>query len=122
MDYASICYMTIVAMNGEDVAELMSAATGFDYTFLELAECGERISHTKRGLSSLMGMTGADDRLPKQIFTPHTEGGAKASVPGLALMLKELYPVRGLNPDGQPSPETLKRLGLSDLSARLYGG
>jgi aldehyde:ferredoxin oxidoreductase len=35
-------------------------------------------------------------------------------------MLKEYYPARGLNPDGRPSKETLTRLGLSDLAAKLY--
>jgi hypothetical protein len=36
-------------------------------------------------------------------------------------MLKDFYPVRGLGDDGRPSRETLDRLGLSDLSARLHG-
>ena len=120
MGSASICYMTILTMNGEDVAGLLGAATGFDYTFKELEECGERIWHTKRGLSGLMGISAADDRLPKQILTPHTEGAAKGSVPGLDLMLKEFYPVRGLSPDGRPAKETLERLALCDLSAKLY--
>jgi len=34
--------------------------------------------------------------------------------------LKEFYPLRGLGADGRPSKETLNRLGLSDLSAKLY--
>jgi aldehyde:ferredoxin oxidoreductase len=116
-----LCYMLIMAVDGEDVAELLSSASGFDYTFKELEECGERIWHTKRGLSNLMGIAAADDRLPRQILTAHTEGGAAGSVPNLDLMLKEFYPLRGLGADGRPTKETLNRLGLSDLSAKLYG-
>jgi aldehyde:ferredoxin oxidoreductase len=118
---AAICYMTILALNGEDVAELVSAASGFDYSFEEIAECAERIWHTKRGLNNLMGIKAEDDRLPRQILTPPTDGGAKGSAPGLDVMLKEFHPVRGLDSEGRPSKETLDRLGLSELSAKLNG-
>ncbi len=117
---AVICYMLILAINGEDVTELVSAASGFDYTFKELEECGERIWHTKRGLSNLMGITAADDRLPRQILTPPKEGGAAGQAPDLAFMLKEFYPARGLGADGRPSKETLDRLGLSELAVKLH--
>jgi len=116
---AVFCYMLIFVVNGEDVAELLSAASGFDYTFKEIEGCGERIWHMKRGLSNLMGITAADDRLPKKILTPTKEGGAAGSVPDIALMLKEFYPARGLGADGRPSKETLDRLGLSELAAKL---
>jgi aldehyde:ferredoxin oxidoreductase len=82
-------------------------------------ECGERIWHTKRGLSNLMGIKAEDDRLPRQILTPPADGGAKGSAPGLDIMLKEFYPARGLDSEGRPSTETLDRLGLSELSAKL---
>jgi aldehyde:ferredoxin oxidoreductase len=116
---APFCYMTVFALNGEDVTELISAASGFDYTFEELKECAERIWHLKRGLDNLMGITAADDRLPRQILTPSKDGGAAGSAPDLEVMLKDFYPVRGLGPDGRPTKETLTRLGLNDLSAKL---
>ena len=115
-----ICYMFNLVMNGEDMTELLSSASGFDYTFAELMECGERIWHMKRGVSNLMGITAADDTLPKRLLTPTTEGPAAGLKIDLELMLKEYYPARGLNPDGRPSKETLTRLGLSDLAAKLY--
>jgi len=118
---ASFCYMTVMALNGDDVTELLSSASGFDYSLDELKACGERIWHLKRGLNNLMGITAADDRLPRQILTPPTDGGAAGSAPNLEVMLKDFYPARGLGPDGRPTKETLERLGLSDLSAKLYG-
>jgi aldehyde:ferredoxin oxidoreductase len=114
------CYMLGPVMNAGDVTELLAYSSGFDYTFSELVECGERIWHMKRGVSNLMGITAADDKLPKRILTPTTEGAAAGFKIDLELMLKEYYPARGLNPDGRPSKETLNRLGLSDLAAKLY--
>jgi DNA-binding IclR family transcriptional regulator len=35
--------------------------------------------------------TAADDRMPKRITTPHTEGAAAGSVPNVELMLKDYY-------------------------------
>jgi aldehyde:ferredoxin oxidoreductase len=115
-----ICYMFNLVMNADDMAELLASSSGFDYTFTELVECGERIWHMKRGVSNLMGVTAADDTLPKRLLTPTTEGPAAGSKIDLELMLKDYYPARGLNPDGRPSKETLDRLGLSDLAAKLY--
>ena len=117
---AAFCYMIVFAINGEDVAELLSAASGFDYTFDEVKECAARIWLTKRGLDNLMGITAADDRLPKHILTPTTEGGAAGQVPNLEVMLKEFYPARGLGSDGRPTKETLSKLGISELAAKLY--
>jgi aldehyde:ferredoxin oxidoreductase len=117
---AVFCYMIIFVLHGEDMAELLSAASGFDYTFKEIEECAERIWITKRGIDNLMGITPADDRLPRQILTPNKEGGAAGQAPNLEVMLKEFYPVRGLGADGRPTKETLNRLGIPELSAKLY--
>ena len=80
-----------------------------------------RAEMVKRGIDCLMGITAADDRLPRQILTPNTDGGAAGAAPKLDVMLKEFYPARGLDADGRPTRETLQRLGLTDLSAKLHG-
>ena len=116
---AVLCYMLLAVINADDLTDLMLTSSGFDYSFPELVECGERIWHMKRGVSNLMGVTAKDDRLPRQILTPPTEGGAAGSKVDLEVMLKEFYPARGLNPNGRPSQETLSRLGLADLAAKL---
>jgi aldehyde:ferredoxin oxidoreductase len=120
LNAAAFCYMIIFVLNGEDVAELLSAASGFDYTFKEVEECGARIWLTKRGLDNLMGITAKDDRLPRQILTPNKDGGAAGQAPNLDVMLKEFYPVRGLGADGRPTKETLSKLGIPELAAKLY--
>jgi aldehyde:ferredoxin oxidoreductase len=117
---AILCYMVTGAINAEDLTDLMVTSSGFNYTFPELAECGERIWHMKRGINNLMGMTVKDDRLPARMLTIPTEGGAAGSALDMKLLMEEFYPVRGLAADGRPTKETLARLGLNDLSAKLY--
>jgi aldehyde:ferredoxin oxidoreductase len=117
---AILCYMVTGAINAEDLVDLMVTSSGFDYTFPELAECGERIWHMKRGINNLMGMTVKDDKLPVRILTMPTEGGAAGSVPDMKLLMDEFYPARGLAADGRPTQETLAKLGLNDLAAKLY--
>lgn len=117
---AILCYMVTGAINAEDLTNLMVTSSGFDYSFPELAECGERIWHMKRGINNLMGMTNKDDRLPVRMLTAAAEGGAAGSVPDMKTLLEEFYPARGLAPDGRSTQETLARLGLNDLVARLY--
>lgn len=103
-----------------DLVEFLTATTGFDYTLDEMMKCGERVWLLKRGLNNLMGVTAADDRLPKKILTPVNEGAAAGSVPDIELMLKEYYELRKLNASGYPSREKLESVGLSDLAQRLY--
>jgi aldehyde:ferredoxin oxidoreductase len=117
---AVLCYMLFNVINEEDLVDLMRAASGFSYDMKELMECGERIWNLKRGIGNLMGITAADDRLPKKLLTPTTEGPAAGSVPNIELMLKEYYKARGLDANGRPLKEKLNTLGLSDLAARLY--
>ncbi len=101
---AILCYMVTGAINAEDLVDLMVTSSGFDYTFPELAECGERIWHMKRGINNLMGMTVKDDKLPQRLLRSATEGGAAGSVPDMKLLMEEFYPVRGLARGRTPDP------------------
>ena len=116
---ATMCRFALMAMAVTDLAEALKAATGFDYDLDEIMECGERIWMLQRGLNNLMGVTAADDRMPKRILTPHTDGPVAGSVPNVELMLKEYYKARGLDANGRPLKEKLNNLGLSDLAAKL---
>lgn len=114
-----ICYMLGGVLSVEDWVEMIRTTSGFDYDAKELMECGERIWLLKRGLNNLMGITAADDRLPKKILIPTQEGPAAGSVPDIALMLREFYKLRDIGADGRPSKEKLNSVGLSELAAKL---
>jgi aldehyde:ferredoxin oxidoreductase len=103
-----------------ELAEALKAATGFDYDLKEIMECGERIWMIQRGLNNLMGVTAADDRMPKRMMTPLPDGGAAGSVPNVELMLKDYYKARGLDAKGRPLKKKLVSLGLPELASKLY--
>ncbi|GAJ12744.1 unnamed protein product, partial [marine sediment metagenome] len=116
---ATMCRFGLMSMSITDLAEALKAATGFEYDLDEIMECGERIWMLLRGLNNLMGVTAADDRMPKRFLTPHTDGPAAGSVPNVELMLKDYYKARGLDANGRPLKEKLNKLGLSELAAKL---
>jgi len=116
---AVICWFAILSLSIEDLLYALRATSGFDYDLKEMMECGERVWMLKRGLDNLMGITAADDRLPKRIMTATTEGGAAGFVPDMELMLKEYYRLRPLDASGRPTKEKLQSLGLSELAAKL---
>jgi len=117
---ATMCQFGLMSMSVTELAEALKAATGFDYDLKEIMTCGERIWMLQRGLNNLMGITAADDRMPKRIMTPHSDGGAAGSVPNVELMLKDYYKARGLDAKGRPLKEKLVSLGLSELADKLY--
>ena len=116
---ATMCRFGLMSVSITDLAEALKAATGFDYDLDEIMECGGRIWMLLRGLNNLMGVTAADDRMPKRFLTPHTDGPAAGSVPNVELMLKDYYKARGLDANGRPLKEKLNSLGLSELAAKL---
>lgn len=116
---ATLCQFCLMSISPTELAEALKASTGFDYDLDEIMECGERIWMLQRGLNNLMGITAADDRMPKRLMVPHTEGGAAGSVLNVELLLKDYYKARGLDANGRPLKDKLNALGLSDLAARL---
>ena len=120
LNACAVCQFNMYALSPGELTRMMNLATGFDYDVPELLECGERIWLLKRGLNNLMGVTAADDRLPPRMLTPFDEGGSAGLVPDMDLMLKEYYPLRGLDPQGRPLKEKLQSLGLPDLARILH--
>ncbi len=114
-----ICMFNMLCLSMDDLAAILSAATGFEYTLEELLKCGDRMWQIKRGLNVLMGVTSEDDRMTKRMLTPFTDGGAAGSTPDYDLMRGEYYELRGLDDNGIPTKERLNNLGLEDLAAKL---
>jgi len=117
---AVLCVFAMACLKANDLVEFLRTTTGFGYSLDELMECGERVWLLKRGLNNLMGITAADDRLPKKILVPVNEGAAAGSVPDIESMRKEYYGLRKLNANGYPSREKLESIGLADLAKKIY--
>lgn len=120
MNAAPMCQFVFGGLSANDVVYGLRKSTGFDYDLDEVMRCGERFWYLKRVLNNIMGVRASDDRLPKKMMKPFTEGGAKGSVPDIKYMLGEYYTLRELDKNGIPKAEKLKHVGLHDLAERAF--
>jgi len=96
----------------ERLPELLQAATGWDLSTAELRLIGERLFNLKRLINLRLGITAADDTLPRRLLTPRPSGEAAGKVPDLARQLREYYALRGWDEQGRPTATKLAELGL----------
>ncbi len=97
----------------DDVAALVRAALGENYTVEDLLTVGERAWHLKRLLNLKLGRTPADDRLPPALLAPLPDGGAAGYCIPFEEMLAAYYVVRDWDADtGAPSAEKCRVLDI----------
>jgi aldehyde:ferredoxin oxidoreductase len=96
-----------------ETAEMVRAVTGWDVTVEELMAVGERRISLFRTFNAREGLGRKDDRLPKKFYKQLMGTGPTA---GIALTHEEVdaaidhyYQLAGLDADGAPTPETLKK-------------
>jgi len=100
--------------------DLINAACGLDWTVEEMMKAGERAWNLKRVINNRMGLTRANDKLPKALLDPFPDGGSAGFVPDFKGMLSAYYEVRGWDVEtGKPSREKLIELGLDDVENDL---
>lgn len=103
------------------ICSILNALTGWDYTPETLLETGERSIAIKRAVSNKLGLTRAEDKLPKICMEALKEGSSADKTPNMDLMLKEYYAYRNWDWEtGKPSREKLLALGLKKEAADLY--
>lgn len=101
--------------------DLVNAACGLNWTIKDLMKSGERAWNLKRVINNRMGLTRANDKLPRALLEPYKDGGAAGFVPDLESMLSAYYKARGWdNETGKPSKEKLLELGLQDIAKDLW--
>ena len=115
LDSCGMCnFMFFLSLDEDNCRALVEAATGMDMGGHQgLMRMGERIFNQERLFNLKAGLTGRDDTLPKRMLEePMPEGPAKGMVAHLSEMLPEYYRLRGWSPEGVPTQEKLKELGL----------
>jgi aldehyde:ferredoxin oxidoreductase len=116
LDSTGICLFTTFGMGGEDIASLLSTATGFDCDVKEFVKIGERIWNLEKLFNLKAGFSRKDDSLPPRILTePIKTGPSKGEIEELDKMLDDYYKVRGWDNEGIPTDEKLKELELFEL-------
>ncbi len=100
----------------KETIEMINAVTGWDITLEEFLKVGERRLNMLRAFNAREGFTDADDVLPEKFFVPlQGEGDAAGTAVNradLAAAQKQYYEALGWTNKGNPTPETLKQLGL----------
>lgn len=113
IDSTGVCLFTTAAWDTDEFQQQVSTACEGEWTNEGLLETGERIWNLERQFNLAAGITGADDTLPARLLKdPVPTGVAKGKVSDLDVMLPEYYALRGWSPSGEPTAETLSRLGL----------
>jgi aldehyde:ferredoxin oxidoreductase len=126
LDTASLCQFVWgpawTLFGPQETIDAVRAVTGWtDFDIDELMEIGERRLNMLRAFNAREGIDRKDDRLPAKFFKPLTGTGPTK---GIALdpaviegALDEYYRLAGWdNGTGNPTPETLDRLGLAWVS------
>lgn len=124
-DWRAVCDSLVMCLFAnvpvEMVVDLLNAACGYDMTVEELLRCGERGWTLKRAINHRLGLTRANDQLPKALLQPYEDGPAAGYVPPFAEMLTAYYAARGWDPvTGRPTREKLLALGLDDVARDLW--
>lgn len=120
--FNSIVMCLFANTDPEVQVELINAACGYDWTLEDMMRCGERGWDLKRAINNRMGLTRANDKLPKAMLEPFSDGGSAGYVPDLDAMLSAYYRARDWDPDtGKPSREKLIELGLDEIAEDLWG-
>ena len=92
---------------------MYATATGENVDLDGWMTLGERIWTIERLFNNRAGLGRRDDSLPPRMTSePLTGASVQAQVVELAPMLEDYYRVRGWDEDGNPTAETLARLGI----------
>lgn len=104
------------------IVDLINAACGYDLTIAEMMKIGERGWSLKRAINNRLGLTRANDKLPKSLLEPLPNGGAAGYVIPFEEMLEAYYEARGWDKlTGRPTKEKLLELGMEEISRDLWG-
>lgn len=103
----------------EELVTFCKAGIGWDTSIEELQEIGERRINMMRLFNAKAGFTKAEDTLPDKAFLPIPEGpgaGTKITREDFEVARDAYYAFAGWDKEtGNPTPETLKRIGLEEF-------
>ena len=129
-DVATMCefpaQLALAPVAQKVTADLLSGATGWDFSEQDVWQLGERLNNICRMFNVREGFSRKDDRLPKRVREePIKDGLSKGEVisqKDLDFMLDEYYEARGWDRNGIPTPEKLQELSLGDTVKDLPSG
>jgi aldehyde:ferredoxin oxidoreductase len=119
--YNALVMCIFATIDPNQQTNLINAACGLEWTLEDMMKAGGRAWNLKRAINNRLGLTRANDKLPKALLEPYKEGGAAGFVPDLPAMLDAYYEARGWDKEtGKPKIEKLIELGLDDVANDLW--
>ncbi len=108
-------------LNPDELAGLVSTATGVEMTGDDLMRAGERISNVERAFNCREGMRRKDDTLPRSFFVEADSpwGPTGVNEAKFQTMLDEYYAFRGWDQDGIPTKSKLEEIGLGKIAGEI---
>ena len=114
LDATGACQFTTFGIAATELAAMLSALTGIEYSVDDFLKCGDRIWNLERQFNLKAGLTAKDDTLPSRLLKePIKTGASKGMVNRLPEMLPDYYRLRGWDENGVPTPARLQELGLT---------
>jgi aldehyde:ferredoxin oxidoreductase len=104
--------------------EVISAVTGWDYSWEDFLETGARIAAIRQAFNVREGLPVAESTISGRAIghPPLASGPLKGVSIDMEAQRRELYPARGWDAEtGWPLKETLVALGLQDVADDLWG-
>ena len=101
---------------GASLMEVLSALTGWDFTFKEGMEVGHRIQSLRQAFNIRHGAKPVEWNMPERLSVAQETGPNKGIALDYTEMKKEGWKALGWDPDtGMPLDETIEKLGLKEL-------
>jgi aldehyde:ferredoxin oxidoreductase len=117
VDSLTACKFIFFAATLEEYAQAYSAVTGIPATTQDLLTTGERIYYQERLINAANGFNRLDDDLPARFFEPPDNTDATPAIKPIDRQAfqnarADYYAVRGLDPNGRPREDMIRKLGL----------
>jgi aldehyde:ferredoxin oxidoreductase len=125
LDAVGGCKFMGMGLTAQDIVDLITYTTGWDFTVDEFRTSGERIYNLARAFCVQEGIDRTSDVLPDRLTKdPLPDGPASGMVienTSLESMKDAYYDLRGWDKNGVPTPQKLVDLELFDLITDLWG-
>jgi len=113
LDSSGACLFATFGIGGDELADLLSTATGIKFSTEDFMLAGDRIWNLERLFNLKAGIGPKEDTLPDRILKDEVpKGPSKGNVNRLDEMLPEYYSLRGWDESGIPTKDKLTQLGL----------
>jgi len=118
-DALTLCKFVTIAPT--QIAQILSAITGWEISTDDLLTAGDRSVSLKRAINNKLGLNRDHDVIPKICLEPLDEGSTAGTKPDMDVLLREYYEYRQWDWEtGKPKKEKLLELGLEEAAKDLY--